>query len=304
MKGIIVKVTGKLYNVQDLNMRIITCQLRGKFRQKNIKSTNPIVVGDIVSMVQENGTWVINQLYKRKNFIVRKSVKLSRQTHILAANIDQAVFIFTLKEPVTSLAFMDRFLAACESCSIPVLILLNKSDIYDEATTRKQKEIETLYTEIGYTCLKTSFLSHNSLDITHHLKGKTNVVAGHSGTGKSTLINSLQSHLQIPTNSISSSHKQGRHTTTFSEYYNLDFGGAIIDTPGIKGFGLVDIKEGDLDSCFKEIFELKNRCKFHNCLHMNEPECEIKEAVLDKRISQTRYSNYLSMLNDDTLYRL
>lgn len=303
MEGIILKATGNLYQVKSLNGKLIKCRLKGKFRIKNIKSTNPIVVGDRVEVVEENQSWIITKLYNRKNYIIRKSVNLSKQTHIIAANIDQAILIVTMQEPITSLAFADRFLVACESYNIPTLIIFNKIDLYNKEIIKKQRDLELMYTEIGYTCISISLLNDDSSVIKKHIQDKVNVVAGNSGTGKSTLINMLQPNLNLNTNTISSTHKQGKHTTTFSEFYELDFGGSIIDTPGIKGFGLVKIESKELDSYFKEFLALKNKCRFHNCLHINEPDCAIKEAVFDKKIAASRYLNYTSMLNEDSIYR-
>lgn len=303
MQALVIKSTGSWYTVKTTKGQVLDCRIKGRFRIKDIKSTNPIVVGDLVSIEQEGKSWLITTLEERKNFIVRKSVNLSKQTHIIASNVDQAILMVTIQNPVTTTGFIDRFLAAAQSYSIDLLIIFNKLDIYNKERMRKQQELHNLYEKIGYSCIAISVL-HDNLDaVKAAMKNKVNVIAGHSGVGKSTLINKLQPGLNLMTKTISETHKQGQHTTTFSEMYQLHFGARIIDTPGIKGFGLVEMKKEELGDYFKEFLNLKQKCKFHNCIHINEPDCAIKEALTKGSIAESRYASYLSMLEEETTYR-
>lgn len=303
MKALVIKSTGSWYDVEAENGNLYKCRIKGKFRTKQIKSTNPVVVGDYVEIVSEDENWMINKLYERKNKIVRRSVNLSKQTHIIAANIDQAILMITLKSPETFTAFIDRFLVSAQAFGVEVILLFNKVDIYEKATLLELENLKNIYTKIGYKCFSVSVISDELKELQDIIKAKNTLISGHSGVGKSTLINKLLG-TDIPTNEISLSHEQGQHTTTFSHLYKLNNGGAIIDTPGIKGFGLIDIETKDICDLFPEFFRLKSNCKFNNCIHINEPNCKVLEALANGEISKHRYQNYLNMLeNEESIYR-
>ena len=303
MKALVIKSTGSWYDVEAENGNLYKCRIKGKFRTKQIKSTNPVVVGDYVEIVSEDENWMINKLYERKNKIVRRSVNLSKQTHIIAANIDQAILMITLKSPETFTAFIDRFLVSAQAFGVEVILLFNKVDIYDKSTLLELENLKNIYTQIGYKCISVSVIIDELKELQDIIKAKNTLISGHSGVGKSTLINKLLG-TDIPTNEISLSHEQGQHTTTFSHLYKLNNGGAIIDTPGIKGFGLIDIETKDICDLFPEFFRLKSNCKFNNCIHINEPNCKVLEALANGEISKHRYQNYLNMLeNEESIYR-
>jgi len=303
MKALVIKSTGSWYDVEAENGNLYKCRIKGKFRTKQIKSTNPVVVGDYVEIVSEDENWMINKLYERKNKIVRRSVNLSKQTHIIAANIDQAILMITLKSPETFTAFIDRFLVSAQAFGVEVILLFNKIDIYDKSTLLELENLKNIYTQIGYKCISVSVISDELKELQGIIKAKNTLISGHSGVGKSTLINKLLG-TDIPTNEISLTHEQGQHTTTFSHLYKLNNGGAIIDTPGIKGFGLIDIERKDICDLFPEFFRLKPNCKFNNCIHINEPNCKVLEALAKEKISKHRYQNYLNMLeNEESIYR-
>ena len=299
MQGVVIKSTGSWYIVKTDNGELLNCRIRGKFRMQDIKSTNPIVVGDKVLLSQEEDSFLIDELFDRKNIIVRKSVNLSKQTHILASNIDQAILVVTMQSPQTSTGFIDRFLVSAQAYGVDVVILFNKTDLYDKATLVLLEERRSIYEKIGYCCLSKSTLNDDLSDIKELMKGKVNVISGHSGVGKSTLLNSIQPNLNITTQEISEQHQQGQHTTTFSEMYDLDFGASIIDTPGVRGFGLIEMDKYELGDYFVEFFKLKSNCKFNNCLHINEPKCAVKLALENGKIAPSRYKNYLNMLEQD-----
>jgi len=299
MNGVVIKTTGKRYTVKTDEGEVVQSRLKGRFRIQGIKSTNPIVVGDKVEVEQESELWMIVKLYERKNYILRKSVNLSKQTHIIAANIDQAILMVTIQSPITTTGFIDRFLAAAQSYGIDVIIIFNKLDIYDKQMMQKQKQMRKIYEQIDYECIAISVLHDDLGKVITAMKDKTNVISGHSGVGKSTLINKLHPKLNLATKEISDSHKQGKHTTTFSHLHDLPFGGAIIDTPGIRGFGLVDIKKQELGDYFREFLLRKKKCKFHNCIHLNEPDCAIKSALAKGDIAESRYNNYINMLGEE-----
>ena len=299
MQGIVVKSTGSWYQVKTEDQTIIKCRIRGKFRLQGIKSTNPIVVGDHVMIQADENDYVISELLDRKNFIVRKSVNLSKQTHILASNIDLAILMITIKSPVTSLGFIDRFLISAQAYGVEVVLLFNKTDLLDEKAKRTLDNFRSIYEQIGYRCLCKSILNDSLDDLRVIMKGKVNVICGHSGVGKSTLLNQLHPDLAIATQEISEQHQQGQHTTTFSEMHDLNFGASVIDTPGVRGFGLVEIEKQELTDYFPEFFNLKSNCKFNNCLHINEPSCAIKLAVENDIIAKSRYQNYIQMLEQD-----
>lgn len=300
MKGVVIKSTGSWYTVRAKDNQIYDCRIRGKFRIKDIKSTNPIAVGDRVVFEEDQGSYVIYELEKRDNYIIRKSINLSKQTHIIAANVDQALLFVTLKMPETSLEFIDRFLISAEAYHIPVKIIFNKIDIYTDKELIQLKNIKKIYENISYHCIEVSAEKGINLDeIKVILKDKVSMLSGHSGVGKSTLINQLDDSLDLKTLAISEANKSGMHTTTFAEMHPLKFGGDIIDTPGIKGFGVVDLEEANLSHYFPEMLQLLSECKFNNCIHINEPGCAIKNALDKGEIAPSRYLSYLSILEDD-----
>lgn len=302
MKGIVTKSTGSWYTIYQENGEKLDCRLKGKFRIKGIKSTNPVAVGDVVNFEFEDGkeTGVINEIFERKNYIIRKSVNLSKQTHIIAANIDIAFLVVTIENPPTFTGFIDRFLATAEAYNITTVILFNKLDMYSDDQLGKLAELDAIYSEIGYKCIAISATKNIGLDEVEELmKGKTTMFSGHSGVGKTTLINAIEPALDLKTKEVSKQHKQGMHTTTFAEMFELSFGGFIIDTPGIKGFGVVDFEPEQITDYFPEFFRLKSKCKFNNCMHINEPKCAIKEAIEAGEIAYSRYNSYLQMVEGD-----
>ena len=299
MQGVVIKSTGSWYIVKTDDGELLNCRIRGKFRMQDIKSTNPIVVGDKVLVSNEDDSFIIDELFDRKNIIVRKSVNLSKQTHILASNVDQAILVVTMKSPQTSTGFIDRFLVSAQAYGVDVIILFNKTDLYDQVTLALLEERRSIYQKIGYRCLSKSTLNDDLSDIKELMKDKVNIISGHSGVGKSTLLNSIQPNLNITTQEISEQHQQGQHTTTFSEMYDLDFGASIIDTPGVRGFGLSEIDKYELGDYFVEFLKLKSDCKFNNCLHVNEPKCAVKLSLEKGEIATSRYKNYLNMLEQD-----
>ncbi|RFC53416.1 ribosome small subunit-dependent GTPase A [Brumimicrobium aurantiacum] len=300
-KGKVIKSTGKWYIIELEDGKIINAGIRGKIRLKGIKSTNPVAAGDEVMITEnEDGTGMISEILPRKNYIVRKSINLSKQTHILAANVDRAYLLVTLVAPETHLAFIDRFLVAAEAYRIPVTLLFNKMDVYMDEHLPIVENVMELYEEIGYPCEKISALNKTNIDfLRDEIKDKQVMIAGHSGTGKSTLINALDNQLNIKTAEISIHHLQGQHTTTFAEMHKLQTGGYIIDTPGIRAFGVIDLDKKVMSHYFPEMRALLNQCKYHNCQHINEPHCVIKDAVENGEIESTRYKTYLDLMNED-----
>ena len=299
MNGVVIKSTGKRYTVKTADGEIVKCRLKGKFRIEGIKSTNPIVVGDKVELEQESELCMIVKLYARKNNILRKSVNLSKQTHIIAANIDQAILMITLDSPVTTTGFIDRFLVSANAYGVEVILLLNKIDLLDGTMQKNRHNLQKDYEKVGYKFFAFSALNDDLSVIKNLMKGKVNMISGHSGVGKSTLINKLQPNLNIDTKPVSNTHKQGQHTTTFSELHDLDFGASIIDTPGIRGFGLVELAPEEIGNYFPEFFAIKQKCKYHNCIHKNEPDCAVKTALGNEEIAESRYKNYLNMLLEE-----
>jgi ribosome biogenesis GTPase len=299
MNGTVIKTTGKLYSVRTELGDVVQCRLKGKFRIAGIKSTNPIVVGDKVEVVKDSELWMIIKLKDRKNHILRKSVNLSKQTHIIAANIDQAILMITMDSPVTTTGFIDRFLVAANAYGVEVVLIFNKTDLLNDTLKLDQNNLQKAYEKIGYKCLSISVVNDDLSQIKELMKGKLNMISGHSGVGKSTLINKLQPSLKIDTREVSDTHKQGQHTTTFSELHELDFGASIIDTPGIRGFGLVELEVNEIGNYFPEFFSRKQHCKFHNCIHKNEPNCAVKSALDKGGITSSRYKNYLNMLEEE-----
>lgn len=305
MQGVVIKSTGSWYIVKTDRGEQLNCRIRGKFRIQGIKSTNPVVVGDEVTIVREEESYIISELKERKNYIVRKSVNLSKQTHIIASNVDQAILVATIKSPTTSTSFIDRILVAAKSYGVDVVIVFNKLDLLNEEEKLQLQSLISLYQKIGYSCFSLALLNDDLSALKEVMKDKVNVICGHSGVGKSTLLNMIQPDLDITTQEISIQHQQGMHTTTFSEMHELDFGAKIIDTPGIRGFGLVEINQSELSHYFPEFFALKAKCKFNNCIHVNEPNCGVKKAIDDNEISVSRYKSYLGMLeSNDENYRI
>jgi len=304
MKGLVVKSTGSWYSIRCEDGKHIQSRLAGKIRLDGRKSTNPVVVGDCVEFtIDENDTVaVIQEILPRKNYIIRRSLNLSKQTHILAANIDQAVLMATLVMPRTSTGFIDRFLVTCEAYSIPAILLFNKKDLLNSELLEIQQGIMDMYSSIGYTCHAVSSYNQEDIQLVKNLlTSKTTLVAGHSGVGKSTFINAVQPELNLKTGEISDVHLKGKHTTTFTELFELNSGGFIIDSPGIKELGLVEMKPEEVGHYFPEIREVMNDCKFNNCRHENEPHCAVIKAVEDGIIFEERYINYLKMLNGDEM---
>ena len=299
--GLVLKTTGSHYRVKMPNGDIVDCTIRGKLRLKGVKTTNPVTVGDFVQVeLNAKNSGVITAVNDRKNYIIRKSTNLSRESHIIAANLDQAVLVVTIEFPETQLGFIDRYLVTAEAYSIPAVIVFNKVDLLNDAGIDKLNQYISIYESIGYKCLIVSAQTGYNMNLFRELiKGKTSLISGNSGVGKSTLVNTVEPNLNLRTNNISSAHLTGKHTTTFSEIFELSFGGYIIDTPGIKGFGLIDIEKNELYHFFPEIFKLSSECKYYNCTHIHEPGCAVVEAAKNGEISPSRYLNYLSIYEDD-----
>jgi ribosome biogenesis GTPase len=309
MTGTVYKSTGSWYTVKSEQGDFIECRMKGKFRMKGIKSTNPIAVGDIVEYELEETsdavTGTIHNIHERKNYIVRKSVNLSKQIHIIASNIDQVFLLVTIDNPPTTTSFIDRFLVTAEAYGIEAILVFNKIDTLTEQTLDDQLYLQHIYSEIGYKCLRVSSTENKGVDkLKEMMIGKVSMFSGHSGVGKSTLVNAMEPSLHLKTSVISEQSKQGQHTTTFAEMYDLSFDARIIDTPGIKGFGIVDMEPTEISGYFPEFFKLKDQCKFNNCLHKEEPHCAIKAALERDEIAWSRYNSYLKILEgDDEHYR-
>ena len=304
MTGLVYKSTGSWYTVKTEDHKTFECRIKGKFRMQGIKSTNPIAVGDIVDFeLDENSDSVTGSIYKihdRKNYIIRKSVNLSKQTHIIASNIDIVFLLITINNPPTTTSFIDRFLVTAEAYGIEAVLIFNKIDTYDEAMLDEQSYLQYIYSDIGYRFLKISAQEKKGLDqLKQLMTGKVSMFSGHSGVGKSTLVNALEPSLHLKTKHISEQSKQGQHTTTFAEMYDLPFDAKIIDTPGIKGFGIVDLEPAEISGYFPEFFKLQNQCKFNNCLHKEEPNCAVKKALEENKIAWSRYNSYLKILEGD-----
>jgi ribosome biogenesis GTPase len=306
-EGIVIKSTGSWYMVSSNNETPVPCRIKGKLRLDATGNTNPVAVGDIVNYEtdEQTGDNVIVKIIERKNYIIRKSTNLSRQTQILASNIDQAILLVTINYPVTTNVFIDRFLSSAEAFNIPVILIFNKTDRYDLNHLDQLSDLRNIYESIGYETMSISAkMQENLEDVKSLLKNKTTLIAGHSGVGKSTLINRLEPNLNLKTEKISESHQTGKHTTTFAEMHPLSIGGYIIDTPGIRGFGLTMIEKEELYHYFREIFKVSHQCQFHNCLHLHEPGCAVKQAVEEGTIAQSRYNSYISIFrNRDEKYR-
>ncbi|WP_116786931.1 ribosome small subunit-dependent GTPase A [Flavobacterium psychrotrophum] len=309
MTGLVYKSTGSWYSVKTEEGTAYECRIKGKFRMKGIKSTNPVAVGDVVDFDLDEAsdavTGVITKIHERKNYIIRKSVNLSHQVHIIASNIDKLFLLVTINNPPTTTSFIDRFLVTAEAYDIEAILVFNKVDTFDEATLDEQLYLQFIYSRIGYKCLRVSSVNEKGIDeLRAEMTGNVSMFSGHSGVGKSTLVNTLQPGMDLKTKAISEQHSQGQHTTTFAEMFDLDFGAKIIDTPGIRGFGVVDMEKDELGDYFPEFFALKDQCKFNNCLHKDEPHCAVKEALDNDEIAWSRYRSYLQLLEgEDEHYR-
>jgi len=304
MTGIVYKSTGSWYWVKSNDGTLHQCRMKGKFRIQNIKSTNPIAVGDQVEFdLEKKGdeeTGVIKTIYDRDNFIVRKSVNLSKQTHIIASNIDQVFLLITINNPPTFTAFIDRFLVSARAYRIDVILVFNKIDSYALEERAEILYLKDIYEKIGYQCVEVSATQNTNVDtIKEMMVSKTSMFIGHSGVGKTTLVNAIEPTLDLKTKEISDQHNQGKHTTTFAEMFDLSFDARIIDTPGIKGFGVVDVDKYELGDYFPEFFALKQNCKFNNCIHVKEPQCAVKDALEAEEVSWSRYRSYLQILEGE-----
>ena len=301
MQGLIIRNTGSWYTVKTDDGQLFDCKVKGTFRLKGIRSTNPVAVGDVVTITPgaDGKTALIDGIEDRRNYIIRRASNLSKQSHIIAANVDMAALVVTIAHPETSTTFIDRFLASAEAYRVPVLIIFNKTDLYNDVELKQLEDIVTLYRNIGYSCLICSAKKGNGIDeLEAELQGKTTLLSGNSGVGKSTLLNLLVPDADAKTAEISLAHDSGMHTTTFSQMYFLPQGGALIDTPGIKGFGTFDIEREEVSHYFREIFRISDDCRFGNCTHTHEPGCAVLQAVAEGRIAESRYTSYLSMLED------
>lgn len=308
-QGLVIKSTGSWFTVESENGELFECKIKGKFRIKDIKSTNPVAVGDRVlftvqSTSKEKNVGLITSISERKNYIIRRSQNLSKQSHIIAANIDQAVLVVTLYFPVTTTTFIDRYLASAEAYRIPVLIVFNKTDRLNQVQLNERNLLIDVYFKIGYQCISTSATTLEGIDsLKEAIKNKINVFNGHSGVGKSTLINILEPGLKLKTMDISDVHNTGKHTTTYSTLYKINFGGYIIDTPGIKAFGMLEMEAWEISHYFPEIFKISAKCQYNNCSHTHEPGCAVKTAVEKNEIAQSRFVSYLGLLETDDKYR-
>lgn len=299
-KGLVIRNTGSWYVVKTDSGLSVECKIKGNFRLKGIRSTNPVAVGDRVQISgTESGNSFITEIEDRKNYIIRRASNLSKQSHIIAANLDLCLLVVTVNYPETSTTFIDRFLASAEAYRVPVSIVFNKVDRYTEDELRYLEGLINLYNTIGYTCYKVSALTGEGIDeIRNLLKDRITLFSGHSGVGKSTLINAILPEQHQKTSEISAAHNKGMHTTTFSEMFPVEGNGYIIDTPGIKGFGTFDMKDEEVGHYFKEIFKFSAECKYGDCTHRHEPGCAVRQAVADHYISESRYASYLNILED------
>ncbi len=311
-KGIVIKSTGSWYSVKTEDGHVIESRIKGNLRLKGIRSTNPIAVGDQVELKETkednnaDGLTVglISKIFPRKNYIIRKSPNLSKESHIIAANIDQAFLIVTIQYPETTTTFIDRFLVSAEAYRIPCHVIFNKIDLYNEEQTNLMNSLIKIYENAGYQCLKISAKMNTGMDnLKFMMVNKTNVFSGHSGVGKSTIINILHPLGNLKTGDISEAHFSGKHTTTNSEMYEFEFGGYIIDTPGIKGFGVLEMEKEEISHYFPEIFQLLNECQYYNCTHTHEPQCAVKKSVEEGKIALSRYQSYLGLLEGEEKYR-
>lgn len=297
--GLVIKSTGSWFTVRKQDGLVINCKIKGSFRTRGIRNTNPVAVGDHVNLIIDGAHGIITEIDTRKNYIIRKSSNLSKETQIIAANIDQALLVATLVFPKLSTEFIDRFLVTAEAYRIPSIIIFNKTDLYDEQKMEELRMIKSVYEGAGYKTITTSAVERTNLEkIKDLMKSKISLIAGQSGVGKSTILNAIDSNLNLRTENISRSHKTGKHTTTYAEMHFLDFGGSVIDTPGIKGFGLVDFEKEEIYHYFPEIFKASKNCEYNNCSHTHETNCAVKNSLEKGLISETRYRNYLRILED------
>lgn len=301
-KGLVLKSTGSRYRVLYGENKIIECIIRGKLRKKESRTTNPVAVGDniLFEIEKKSDSGIITEVLDRKNYILRKSSNLSKYSQILAANIDQVFLMITIILPETQLEFIDRFLISAEAYRVPAKIIINKTDLYGEDELAKMEYVETIYTGIGYECIRLSLKDKSNLDVlVDSLRGRVSLISGNSGVGKTTLLNSLNPGLQLKTDEISDYHKQGKHITTFPEMHQMPFDAFVIDTPGIRGFGVVDMEMNEIYHFFREIFKESKNCRFNNCLHLDEPGCAVRDSVEKGRISFSRYKSYLNIMEGD-----
>lgn len=300
MQGTVVKSSGSVYGVRAMDGSLIECRVKGNFRLKGIRSTNPVAVGDHVKYdVREDGTAYIVEILERKNYIVRKASNLSKQSHILAANLDLCFLIVTISHPATATTFIDRFLAAAEAYRVPVVLVFNKIDIYDSSEREELEYLTALYSSIGYRCLHTSATDNIGIDaLKEMMRGKVSLLAGNSGVGKSSLVNAISPEIAARVGEISRTHDTGMHTTTYTEMFEFMPQSYIVDTPGVKGFGTYDMEVEEISHYFVEFFELSKDCRYGNCTHTHEPGCAVLEALEDGRLAPSRYQSYLSMLED------
>ena len=305
-QGTVIKSTGSQYLVKLEDEKIIPCSIRGKFRIKGIRATNPVAVGDHVGFewLEDESGGIITSIRERSNYIIRKSSNLSKEYQLLATNVDLAWLMISMILPKTLTPFIDRFLVSAEAYRIPVIILFNKTDLYGDSEHEEMKHLKSVYSDIGYRCMQMSLQTREGVkEVKNEMIGKVNVISGNSGVGKSTLINVLDPAIRLKIGEVSDFHKTGKHTTTFSEMFELSSGIRIIDTPGIRGFGTIDIEQEELFHFFPEIFRTSQKCRYHNCLHVHEPDCAVKAGVENGSISEFRYINYLMMMEDDEKYR-
>jgi len=300
--GIVIKSVGSRYKVLTITDRVIECLIRGKLRVKELRTTNPVAVGDnvLIDVDRDGVTGMIKEVLGRKNYILRKASNLSKQSQIIAANLDQLLLMVTVIMPQTPAEFTDRVLATAEAYRVPSRIIFNKTDIYGEKELEKMESLISVYSAVGYDCLRLSLTEGTGLEaLKEIMKDRISLIAGNSGVGKTTLLNILNPSLNLKTEEISDYHKQGKHITTFPEMHRLPFGGFAIDTPGLRGFGVVDMERNEIYHFFPEIFRISKRCRFYNCLHLDEPECAVRNAVEEGEIAFSRYRSYLSLLYDD-----
>ena len=306
-KGVVIKSTGSRYRILFGDNQVIESYIRGKLRITGTRKTNPVAVGDEVlfELDKKTGTGIITELLERRNYILRKSSNLSRHSQVIAANIDQAFLMVTIKMPETPVEFIDRFLVSAEAYRIPAIILINKTDLYKSEDLEKMYYLESMYQQIGYKTMHFSITTDfDSTPLIDLMKGKTSLISGNSGVGKSSLLNALNPALNLKTDEISDYHKQGKHITTYPEMHSMPFGGFVIDTPGIRGFGVVDMERNEIYHFFPEIFKISKKCRFNKCLHIDEPECAVRKAVQENTINQLRYKSYLSIMEiDNRKYR-
>ena len=300
-----IKSTGSWYSVRMADGEVVECRMKGKFRMKGIKTTNPVAVGDVVDVEEKPDGAVIAAIRDRKNYIIRRATNLSKQAHIIAANVDVAMLVVTVRHPETSTVFIDRFLASAEAYRIPAVLVFNKMDLYDEEDTLLMRALEQVYRGVGYECVETSAETGEGVERVRELmRGQVTVLSGLSGVGKSSLVNRVEPGLRLKVAEISDAHDTGRHTTTFAEMFPLSFGGYIVDTPGIRAFGLVGMERGEISHYFPEIFKCAAGCRYNNCTHVHEPGCAVIAAVEAGEISESRYFSYTNLLEEgDCKYR-